>query len=340
MEYHGNIFHVSTAKVYGMYTEQSMEIGRINENYPCNPVGVKATSRYIQEQVISGLGKDYGIPYIILRLGTLWGSFTDPATSINAWIRDVLLKRNLKLCGNGEKDSRDFVHVYDVCQVIKDLVEYTLEPQGLDDGELNEIYNIGGNPLHEIFMKNLSESVKKMLRPWHPRVTTEHIDYFNEPEEMYYREFLDCSKARKKLGYLPYKPFIATKIFQELVPWIGKYECGFGNPELLDLERLVGIMNPERERAVLLEKGYPDPIATDVAGGIAATRQMQAENQLTRDQKELLDSLAVKNYPQMYKINDDKDLKEKNDKKEAMRKKRKEREEEKKLKEIAAAAGN
>jgi nucleoside-diphosphate-sugar epimerase len=247
-DFNGTLLHLGTAKIYGVKSSQTIDIKPTTENRPPEPVGMKAVSRYVQENIVTGMAKTYGIPYIVFRLGTVYGIFTPRDMVLNTWIRDILLQNNLKLHGKGH-ESRDFTHVYDIAELVTRLVN-----KNKYHGITNEIYNIGSSNKYETRLGNVADAILGFLRPHSPDSKVMKTDYIDEADKDY-REFLDCSKAEKQLKYYPFVGFDAIKLLMGNVPYIAKYELGFGEKEMLEINTLCNRFDHQNRIKVAKQAG-------------------------------------------------------------------------------------
>jgi|TARA_B100000035_G_C21014378_1_gene561070 nucleoside-diphosphate-sugar epimerase len=123
---------ISSWFVYGKTPELPAK-----ENSECNPTGFYSITKHCAEQLIKSFAETYGMKYRILRLCNVLGSgdnkFSKKKNAITWIINEMKDDRDVTLYDGGEH-YRDVMHVEDVCRAIK-LV--------MDDGELNQIYNIG-----------------------------------------------------------------------------------------------------------------------------------------------------------------------------------------------------
>ncbi|MDI6731804.1 MAG: dTDP-glucose 4,6-dehydratase [Candidatus Margulisbacteria bacterium] len=176
--------HISTDEVYG-----SIEKGSFTEESPLSPNSPYAASKAGGDLIVRSYVKTYNLPVIITRSSNNYGHYQYPEKIMPLFITNALQGKKLPLYGDG-KNVRDWLYVDDNCSAI-DLV--------LRQGELGEIYNIGGENerenvivtkliLQELGLpENMIEPVKD--RPGHDR-----------------RYSIDCSKV-KKLGWKPKMKF-------------------------------------------------------------------------------------------------------------------------------------
>jgi nucleoside-diphosphate-sugar epimerase len=111
------------------------------EDSVCNPTGFYSITKFCAEKLIQSFAETYGMKYRILRLCNVLGSGDQKASrkkNALTWMVDQLkINHDIQLYNHGSH-TRDVMHVQDVCRAIKLVI---------DNGNLNEIYNIGsGKP--------------------------------------------------------------------------------------------------------------------------------------------------------------------------------------------------
>lgn len=101
----------------------------------CNPTGFYSITKRCAEQLLISFCETFEVKYRILRIGNVYG--LDKTVSLGKNVLGYmisLLKKNqdIKLYDGG-KFLKDYIYVEDICRAIKVV---------LDQGDLNEIYNI------------------------------------------------------------------------------------------------------------------------------------------------------------------------------------------------------
>jgi nucleoside-diphosphate-sugar epimerase len=238
-DYKGRLIHLSSDKVYGIQKELP-----IKEEAQPNPQGDRSGSRFAQEIKITSKAKVNSIRYIILRLGNMFGEYTPMENCINSWVRNALLNEPLTINGGtaNERNSRDFVSIYDVSHLIKQLCTTMADDYTID----NDIYNIGGCYKSETHLQNINEGIKHLFSPINEDMTTEYGPWRNKKEEEGLKIWLDCSKAVDKLKYEQKKQFDSYS-YKEVALHIAQYELRWGDIKMLDLERSLGIFHEWRK---------------------------------------------------------------------------------------------
>ena len=129
------LIYLSSAAVYGNPVKLP-----IPEDHPINPQSPYGLSKYLGELVVRQFSKIYGLRYVILRLFNVYGPGQNSAYAgvISSFIERALRNEPLIIYGDGEQ-TRDFIYVNDVAEVILKIIESDLFD--------NEIYNVGtGKP--------------------------------------------------------------------------------------------------------------------------------------------------------------------------------------------------
>ncbi len=159
----------------------------IDENKIPQPLSPYGASKLAGEALCSAYWHSFGIKTLSLRFANLYGPFSDHKTSVIAlflkWIREA---KPLIIYGDGEQ-TRDFVHVDDVCQAIHLSLK--------SDGPFGEVFQIAGGK--ETSVNDLVRALKK--------VTGKKFEVTYQPERIgeIRRNYSDISKARRLLGFEP-----------------------------------------------------------------------------------------------------------------------------------------
>ncbi len=126
--------YMSSASVYG-FNEK-----RLNESSDTNPLTQYAVSKVDNENYI--LNNDFNFETIILRNSTVFGYSNNLRLDlvVNDLTYSALVNNEIKLISDGSP-KRPFVHVKDLCNLIKNLVD---NDKNLD----KEIINVGSNSLN------------------------------------------------------------------------------------------------------------------------------------------------------------------------------------------------
>jgi nucleoside-diphosphate-sugar epimerase len=261
-DYKGRLIHLSSDKVYGIQKDLP-----ITEEAKPNPLGDRSGSRFAQEIKITSKAKAANIRYIILRLGNIFGEYTPMETCINTWVKNALLNEPLTIYGGGanERNSRDFVSIYDISHLVRKLCTTMADDNTVD----NDIYNIGGCYKSETHLQNINEGIKLLFSPIYEDITTEYGPWRNKKEDEGLRIWLDCSKAIDKLKYEQMKQFDSYS-YKEVAFHVAQYELRWGDIKMLDLERGLGEFHEWRKIKVakLLGK-IPQDMSPEIARSVS-----------------------------------------------------------------------
>jgi len=177
-----------------------------NENTPFNSSSIYALSKQSQEQMGLLIGKTYGINTTILRFFLVYGprqALSNPYTGVCSIFSTRLLNEKPAIVFEDGLQSRDFVHVNDICQALVLAME--------NDSANGEIFNVGtGTPttIKEV-AEIITEKINPDLRP-----------VFNQQYRIgdIRHCVADISKINNKLGYKPNIKF--RDGINDLINWI------------------------------------------------------------------------------------------------------------------------
>src|SRR5215208_433837 len=159
-----------------------------DETHPINPICQYGVSKHTIEHYLYLYNHIYGLDYIVLRYGNVYGPRQNPrgeAGVVAIFTGQMLSDQQVLINGDGEQ-QRDFVYVTDCAQA--NLLALTAK-------QANTIYNIGcgvGTSINEIFqiLKEFSGKHKNA--------------YYGPPKPgETQRIYLNCSKAQSGLGWTP-----------------------------------------------------------------------------------------------------------------------------------------
>jgi len=177
-----------------------------DEEKPLDSTSIYAMSKKHQEEMSLLIGETYGIDTTALRLFNVYGSrqaLSNPYTGVCAIFCSNLLSGNPPIIFEDGLQSRDFVHVKDICQSLILSMEKS-QVKG-------EIFNVGsGNP---ITIKKIADTlIEKMNLGIKPIITNK----FRKGDIRHC--IADISKIRQKLGYRPKISF--EDGIEELIHWV------------------------------------------------------------------------------------------------------------------------
>jgi UDP-glucose 4-epimerase len=141
------------------------------------------------ESLIENYNEVYGLPYTILRYGSLYGPRADEVNFIFKIIKQAITERKIVREGDGE-EIREYIHVYDAA---KGSVEI------LSDDFINQYVIITGN--QQMKVRDLLYMVREMLDN---KIEIE----FTNPEDNYHYEITPYTFAPKLAKRLVSKTYL------------------------------------------------------------------------------------------------------------------------------------
>ena len=172
--------HISTDEVYG-----SIEEGSFVETDRLGPRSTYSSSKAGSDLIALSYEETYGPPVIVTRSSNNFGPYQYPEKVIPLFVTNLLDGTKVPLYGDG-LNVRDWIYVEDNCTGV-DMV--------LRQGEIGEIYNIGGG--NETTNRELTEKVLALCG-----AGDEMIEYVTDRLGHDRRYSIDCSKANA-LGWTP-----------------------------------------------------------------------------------------------------------------------------------------
>ncbi len=187
---------ISTDEVYGTLGKT----GFFTETTPLQPNSPYSASKAGGDLITRAYGETFGLPINITRCSNNYGPYQFPEKLIPLMISNALENKKLPIYGDG-KNIRDWLHVADHCRAI-DLV--------LHEGELGEVYNIGGNNEKEniYIVKLILEELDK------PESLIEFVTDRLGHDRRY---AIDSTKIQNDLGWTPSYTF--EKGIKETIQW-------------------------------------------------------------------------------------------------------------------------
>ena len=190
----GRYIQISTDEVYG-----SIRDGSFTETDRLQPSSPYSASKAGGDMQAMAYHTTFGVPTIITRSSNNFGPYQYPEKIIPLFITNMMEGKKAPLYGDGA-NVRDWIYVTDNCEAI-DLV--------LHDGEVGEIYNIGGG--NECGNLSITRLILAALHK-----DEELIERVPDRLGHDFRYSIDCSKV-KKLGWAPARSFEDS--LRETVDW-------------------------------------------------------------------------------------------------------------------------
>lgn len=175
--------YVSSASVYGV--PQSFPV---REDHPTDPFIPYGASKLAGEIYCSSFFQTYDLPMVIGRPFCVYGTAENPKTAlveVGRYLRWHLNGRPIRIVGDIDRKTRDFVHVSDVIQGLLLIA---------DRGDVGETFNLGSG--EEISMRQLTDVISSITG------RKAIIDVLSDITEDTYRLVASISRI-KSLGYSP-----------------------------------------------------------------------------------------------------------------------------------------
>jgi len=172
--------HISTDEVYGDVDVES------NEGDLLNPTTPYSATKAAAEHIIRSYYYSFKVPIIIIRCNNVYGRRQYKEKLIPKFINLLIENKKCTIHGKG-MTRRNFIHVNDVCNAIRIII---------DKGELNNIYNIGSK--NEYSVIDISRLIIERLKP-----NDNFNDWIEFIEDRTYNDFKYSINAEKllKLGW-------------------------------------------------------------------------------------------------------------------------------------------
>lgn len=170
------IIYTSTWEVYGKPIYNP-----IDENHSCLPFNPYSIAKYAGELVIKSITNS--LPWLILRLGTVYGPNMRPYAVIPLFIKNAIEKKPILLQGQG-KQQRQFIYIDDVCKAFY---------KAIFSNSKNEVFNIVGDKTTSI--KEIAEKINVHI----PLKTVFSTERIGDP----LNAIISNKKAKKILKWKP-----------------------------------------------------------------------------------------------------------------------------------------
>ncbi len=176
--------HISTDETYG-----SIENGKFKEDDILMPNSPYSASKASADLLARSYYKTFSLPVIITRSSNNYGPYQFPEKIIPLFISNISEGKKVPVYGTG-KNIRDWIYVLDNCEGLD---------AALHNGEIGEIYNIGGGnektnlELTKIILNELGKDES-------------HIEYVEDRLGHDLRYALDIEKV-SKIGWEPKHTF-------------------------------------------------------------------------------------------------------------------------------------
>ena len=88
------------------------------------------TTKRAGELLIDDYWKQYGLPFTVLRFGSLYGPRADSHNSLHRMLNQALNQRRIDYKGSG-KEVREYIHVIDAAEAAADILDGTFENESI-----------------------------------------------------------------------------------------------------------------------------------------------------------------------------------------------------------------
>ena len=183
--------HVSTDEVYGSLGDS----GSFSEKTPYAPNSPYAASKAASDHLIRSYFKTFNFPALTTNCSNNYGPHQFPEKLIPLMIQKARLGDPLPVYGDG-LHIRDWLYVEDHCIALE---------QVLENGQLGEVYNIGGNneKTNLNLVTTLCEIMDELI-PDSPHKPHKSLIKFVEDRPGHDRRYaIDAEKIKSELGWEP-----------------------------------------------------------------------------------------------------------------------------------------
>jgi len=113
--------------------------------------GVYGTTKRASEELVLHYHHEHGLPYVVLRYGTIYGPEEGQGNSLYYLIRQALTDRCIEYNGSGH-ELREYIHIDDAARLTADMIQ---------DQYLNEFYTVTGP--HPYAVGDIIELLREIL---------------------------------------------------------------------------------------------------------------------------------------------------------------------------------
>jgi dTDP-glucose 4,6-dehydratase len=186
---------VSSDEVYGSLGDQ----GFFTEATAYRPNSPYSASKAASDHLARAWHVTYGLPTIISNCSNNYGPFQNREKLIPTIIRKALLNQRIPIYGDG-RNVRDWLYVDDHIAALLAVIDKGTPGSNYNIGAHNEISNVG-----------LATEICKLLDERRPRSDgrrhSEQIQFVTDRPGHDYRYAIDCTKAKRELGWQPKENF-------------------------------------------------------------------------------------------------------------------------------------
>jgi len=175
-----HFIYFSSSMVYGNF-----ENGHVNEESPCNPIGIYGALKYGGEKLVIAYKQVFNLPFTIIRPSALYGERCISRRVGQIFIENAIRGNDIVIQGDGS-DAIDFTYIEDLVQGIRKVIE--------NENSKNEIFNLTyGN----------AQTLNRMAEIIQEEFKGIKIRYIERNALVPERGSLDVSKAMNLIDYKP-----------------------------------------------------------------------------------------------------------------------------------------
>ena len=197
--------HVSTDEVYGSLGDS----GLFTEETAYAPNSPYSASKAASDHLVRAFHHTYGLPVLTTNCSNNYGPYQFPEKLIPLVIAKAIAGEPLPIYGDG-RNVRDWLYVGDHCTAIRRV---------LADGQVGEVYNVGGNAERRNI--EVVKTICALLDERRPRADGakhESLITFVKDRPGHDRRYaIDASKLKRELGWEPAHGF--EQGIAETVDW-------------------------------------------------------------------------------------------------------------------------
>ncbi len=175
------LLFVSTMCVYGDTTDHPEK----EDSTLPNPSEIYAASKYAAEWVVRGYGKNFNMPYTILRIATVYGPGTRLELGVHVFFMQALKNQPITVHGDGTQER--------TLTYIDDVTEGCTAPLTHKEKAVGQIFNISGT--EKITAIGMARQIKEL--------TNSHSEIVFVPQRPHNTQLedADASKSRALLNW-------------------------------------------------------------------------------------------------------------------------------------------
>ena len=197
--------HISTDEVFGSLELLDESFKETDQYKPNSPYSASKAS---SDHLVRSFYKTYGLPVITSNCSNNYGPYQYPEKLIPMTILNLVNRKKVPVYGDG-KQIRDWLHVLDHCDALKDILEKS---------EIGEVYNIGAeNEMQNIELIMFIGDILEKHYLKNDFISQDFIDYVQDRPGHDKRYSINSSKVKTILGWEPKISF--KKGIEETVKW-------------------------------------------------------------------------------------------------------------------------